>query len=74
MLTPQEGGDLLDGSEAAQALEGGERDGHFGLVVGVGVVLGELGVQLGRQLLPRGQRWGVTSPTVGTRGAPHPTP
>lgn len=56
MLTPQEGGDLLDGSEAAQALEGGERDGHLGLVVGVGVVLGELGVQLGRQLLPRGQR------------------
>lgn len=73
-LTPQEGGDLLHGPEAAQPLEGSEGDGHLGFVVGVGVVLGELGVQLGCQLLggdtgmsPRPGGGGVTMDT--SRGA-----
>lgn len=54
VLTLKEGDDLLHRPKTAQALKGGERNGHFGLVVCVGVVLGELGMQLCRQLLERG--------------------
>ena len=43
----EEVGDLAEGAEAAQALEVGDGQGHLGLVVVVGVVLGVAGVQLG---------------------------
>lgn len=72
ILTLEEGDDLLHRPKAAQALEGGESDGHFGLVVCVGIVLGELGMQLCCQLLERGQRSCVTSP--GTWGLARAVP
>lgn len=68
ILTLEEGDNLLHGPEATHALEGGEGDGHLGLVVGIGVVLRELGVELRCQLLQRGERSWLTSP--GTRGPP----
>lgn len=50
-LTLQEGHNLLHWPETTQALEGGEGDGHFGLVVVIRVVLWSLEVQLLCQLL-----------------------
>lgn len=50
-LTLQEGHNLFHWPETTQALEGGEGNGHFGLVVLIRVVLRSLEVQLLCQLL-----------------------
>lgn len=44
-LTPEEAQDLLHRPEATQTLEAGQSDGHLRLVVVIGVVFRELGVQ-----------------------------
>lgn len=55
MLTLEKSHNLLDRSEAAHALKGGEGDGHLWLVVGIWVVLGNLSVKLRCQLLQKGK-------------------
>lgn len=55
-LTLEEGQDLLHRSEATQALEAAQGDGHLRLVVVVRVVLGEVSVEPSSQLLSRGWR------------------
>lgn len=47
-LTPEEAQDLFYWPKATQALEASQSDGHLWLVVVVGVVFRELGVQPGR--------------------------
>lgn len=50
-LTFKESQDLLHRSEAAQALEAGQSDGHLRLVVVVWIVLRKLSVEPSGQLL-----------------------
>lgn len=50
-LTLQKGHNLLHWPETTQALEGGEGNGHFWLVVGIWIVLWSLEVQLLCQFL-----------------------